>query len=583
MIVIKRIYRTVLPIEAKIIAEVQEIFRNNFSAVADYADKIPDMLDNPIKYGYTTILFVSLNGNGSVTGFSLFNIFANIKSALLDFIAVKKTIRSGGVGGALYEATREYLKEEGVLGLFYECLPDDSKVVLDSQILKENQRRLNFYEVYGARPIIGTEYETPIDKSAAPYLVYDHLDTNKPLGRSQCRAVFRTILTKKYSHLVSLDYIERVVESVIDNPVKIREPKYKKIESQNNIYVKPQKPFVLVSSDSHHIHHVKDKGYVERPARVNAIKESLKSLNIFESLDAKSFGIDNILAVHDADFVKYLQNVCLKLNSKNPVYPYVFPIRRPDRKPKDLSVRAGYYCIDTFTPLDSNAYDAARSAVNVAMTAAEQLLQSRQVVYALCRPPGHHAEKRVFGGFCYFNNAAVAANYLSKNGKVAIIDIDFHHFNGTQDIFYQRNDVLTISLHGHPNIAYPYFSGFADESGEGQGKGFNINYPLAENIGSDKYLEVLQKAIGNIQKFNPNFLVVSLGFDIMNADPTGSFGLTNEAIKQIGFLLGMLNKPTIVVQEGGYSIRNLRTGAAAFFNGIAKSMANYKTINIKGK
>ena len=572
MIRIVRVQHTVLPIERDRIAQVQEIFRQNFSAVADYAEKIPELLENPIRYGFTTSLLVSEASMGRVTGFSLINYFHNIRSAVLDFIAVRRDIRGAGTGSVLYEATRDLLKEMNCQGLFLEALPDDPNVEKNPTILKENQKRLRFYEGFNARPIIHTAYETPIDDSPAPHLLYDDLDRNQPLRRSQCKVVMRTLLNKKYAHLVTPDYIEKVVESVTDDPVAIRPPKYIKQEtptSSKSYRQRLNKPFVMVSSTVHEVHHVNDRGYVERPVRVRAIRSALDGTGLFESIEPKHFGQEHILAVHNADFVRYLKAVCQKLQTKRPVYPYVFPIRRPERRPHDLAVRAGYYCIDTFTPLDRNAYDAAKSAVDVALTAAENVLNGRGPAYALCRPPGHHAEQKSFGGFCYFNNAAIAAQYLSRHGKVATLDIDFHHGNGTQDIFYNRNDVLTVSIHGHPNFAYPYFSGFTDEIGSGPGEGYNHNFCLAENAGLETYLAILKKALDHIRRFKPMFLVVSLGFDIMRGDPTGSFALLPEAMKKIGTALSEMNLPTLIVQEGGYSVKNLRAGAIAFFQGFA--------------
>lgn len=575
MIQITQVYRTVLPIEQERIAQVQEIFRQNFSVVADYADKIPDMLEHPFTYGYSSVLLVSESQVGQVTGFSLVLVFPNIRSGLLDFIAVRRDIRGAGTGTMLYEATREYARQHNLRGIYLESLPDDPAVVKDPSILKENRQRLRFYESYGIRPVIGTEYETPIGPSPAPYLLFDGLDRSEPLKRSECRAAVRTILTKKYSHLVKPDYVERVVESIVDDPVCFRDYKYIKKEPTPSVSGTENrliKQFALVYTRAHEIHHVNDRGYVERPVRVGTIREPLLASGFFQDIPPKHFGDEHILSVHDADFFRYLKAVCQRLHSKRPVYPYVFPLRRPQSRPKDLSVRAGYYCIDTFTPLDRNAFDAARACVDVALTAAEQVLQGRALAYALCRPPGHHAERRVFGGFCYFNNAAIAAQYLSRYGKVATLDIDFHHGNGAQNIFYKRKDVLTISLHGHPNIAYPYFSGFADETGEEDGKGFNANYPLPENAGAELYLSTLEKAIHRIEKFAPMFLIICLGFDVMKGDPTGSFGLRTETIKKIGMRLALLNLPTLVVQEGGYNLRNLKNGAPAFFGGLAANI-----------
>jgi hypothetical protein len=210
--------------------------------------------------------------------------------------------------------------------------------------------------------------------------------------------------------------------------------------------------------------------------------------------------------------------------------------------------------------------------VDVALSAADEVLEGRPVAYAVCRPPGHHAGRRVFGGFCYFNNAAVAAQRLSQEGKVAILDIDFHHGNGTQDIFWNRADVLTVSIHGNPNFAYPYFSGFADEVGEGFGRGANRNFPLPENAGHERYLQTLERALELIDRFKPLVLVVSLGYDTMTGDPTGSFGLGVQTLETVGRRLAALGRPLLVVQEGGYSLRNLRRGSAAFFRGIAREL-----------
>ena len=175
----------------------------------------------------------------------------------------------------------------------------------------------------------------------------------------------------------------------------------------------------------------------------------------------------------------------------------------------------------------------------------------------------------MYGGFCYFNNAAIAAQRLSKAGKVAVLDIDFHHGNGTQDIFYRRADVLTLSLHGHPHFAYPYFSGFGDELGEGDGKGFNRNYPLPEETNELLYLATLDRAIKRLRTFSPTYLVVSLGLDTMKGDPTGTFSLRAQSMYEVGRRLGGLSWPTLIVQEGGYNLLNIRRGAAAFFNGLA--------------
>jgi len=573
MIWIHRVYGTTLPIDRQRIQQTQDIFRQNFAAVPSYADKIPDLLAHPFKYGYTTILLVCETAMAKVTGFSLILHFPEINSSLLDFIAAHRQMRGGGIGGSLFEATEEYVQSQGSRGLYIEAPPDDPCQVKDPAQLKENQRRLRFYEYYGLRPIVNTEYETPIGPSPAPYLLFDDLGQGAPLRRSEARVAIRLILNRKYSHLLTADYIERVVESVIDDPVRFREPRYIKTPPPVPCREQVEKAFEIVCGDIHVVHRVRDRGYVERPARVTVLEQAAMATGLFTRVQPRHYGDEHLRAVHDADFLSYLKAACEKLPEGTRIYPYVFPIRRPDRRPKDLAVRAGYYCIDTFTPLDHQAYQAARQAVDVALTAAEDVLRGRRVAYALCRPPGHHAERRTFGGFCYFNNAAIAAQFLTHCGTAAMLDIDYHHGNGGQDIFYSRSDVLTVSLHGHPNHSYPYFSGFADELGEGPGKGFNHNFPLPEGTDETLYLQTLDKAIRAIERFKPMFLIVCVGFDTIRGDPTGSFVLKPSSLRQVGQRIGQLQLPTLVVQEGGYSLRNLRQGVSAFFGGIAQASA----------
>ena len=205
------------------------------------------------------------------------------------------------------------------------------------------------------------------------------------------------------------------------------------------------------------------------------------------------------------------------------------------------------------------------------MTAMEEVLGGCRVAYAVCRPPGHHAERKVYGGFCYFNNAAIAAHHLSRHGRVAVLDIDFHHGNGTQDIFYNRCDVLTVSVHGHPNHAFPYFSGFANEVGEGDGMGYNRNFPLPAGTDEPRYLLAFDKAVACVIRFRPDFLVLSVGLDVLKNDPTGTFCLTAASLRRIGKRLGQLGLPMLVVQEGGYNLRNLKTGSVSLFTGLAES------------
>jgi acetoin utilization deacetylase AcuC-like enzyme len=289
---------------------------------------------------------------------------------------------------------------------------------------------------------------------------------------------------------------------------------------------------------------------------------------LFQEFPPRHFPEAYIKAVHDAQFVEYFKRVCSDLEPGESVYPYVFPIRNIARPPKELAVRAGYYCIDTFTPLTHNAYPAAKRSVDCALTAAVKLLEGYRLAYALVRPPGHHAERRSFGGFCYFNSTAVAANYLSSYGKVAILDIDHHHGNGQQDIFYQRSDVLTVSIHGHPSFAFPYFSGFRDERGQGEGTGYNINIPLPESFEGEHYQRILGRVLKQVITFRPHFLIVALGLDTAKKDPTGTWDLRARDFEENGRQIGSLLLPTLVVQEGGYDNRVLGVNARHFFFGL---------------
>jgi acetoin utilization deacetylase AcuC-like enzyme len=366
--------------------------------------------------------------------------------------------------------------------------------------------------------------------------------------------------------------VEAVVSSFRDDPVKLRDFVYVKPEPTGDrpFRIEARQRVVLVVNDRHDIHHVRERGYVEAPVRVAAILRELEPTGLFRRIPVRKFGEGPIRTVHDDGFVDYLKKACASVPPGKSIYPYVFPIRNATRPPKELSVRAGYYCIDTFTPLDRNAWLAAVRAVDCALTAADSVVRGERLAYALVRPPGHHAEYRAFGGFCYFNNAAVAAQFLSRHGRVAILDLDYHHGNGQQEIFYERSDVLTVSLHGHPRFAYPYFTGFEDERGEKAGRGFNLNLPLPEQLDGAGYRRALERALRHVRRFAPRFLVVPLGLDPAKGDPTGTWSLEASDFRRNGRLVGELGAPTLVVQEGGYRTRTLGVNAKRFLEGLVE-------------
>jgi len=570
---IRRIYDTNNPINKKAVIQAQQILRDQFALInPDEIDKLPDILKNPLKYRFHSILFVADNIKGIINGFALLQHAPDLDICYLDYISAAKQFTGRGIGGALYERVREETAILKSKGLFFECLPDDPQLCRDPQVLKQNRQRLKFYEKFGARPLINTLYETPVKAGDdnPPYLVVDTLGKEIRFRRDEMRIIVKSILERKYPDICNKEYVNMVVQSITDNPVRFRPFKYisdVKIETVRQA-VPADKLISLVFNNEHAVHYVHERGYVESPVRVEAILSALNGSGLFRHIPIHRFPEHHIAAVHDRKFLDYLQKVCLSLPEKESVYPYVFPIRNHTRPPQDLPMRAGYYCIDTFTPLNKNAYFAARNAVNCSLTAAQSILEGAFLAYALVRPPGHHAERDVFGGFCYLNSTAIAAHYLSHHGNVAILDIDYHHGNGQQNIFYSRNDVLTISIHGHPRFTYPFFSGFSEERGEGEGRGFSRNYPLPENISTERYFEIIKRAIQRINRFNPKFLVVALGLDTARGDPTGTWNLTLADFNRIGKLIGELPFSTLFVQEGGYRTRTIGKNALAFFKGI---------------
>ncbi|MBU0468813.1 MAG: GNAT family N-acetyltransferase [Candidatus Omnitrophica bacterium] len=560
------------------ITQVQALMREQFGAVKEKeVMALNEKLNDPLKYCFQTRLFIAEKGNGPILGFALLLYVPDIEFCYLDFMATGWSQMGRGLGSALYERVREEAFNLKSKALLFECLPDDPTLSPDDKIRKQNIKRLAFYEKYGAYPIEGSFYETPLssEDTDPPYLVADLLGNEFP-DIGFLKKAIRAILERKYSELCPKEYIERVVRSFDDPGIKLRVPRYQKHKLDEVVNSKYKDIIIYVANEAHNIHHVKERGYVESPVRLKVILGELEKLSFMKKVDSISYPDRFLLSVHDPDYVSYIKKACFSVPDKKSVYPYVFPIRNESRKPKEMAIRAGYYCIDTFTPLNANAYKAARSAVDCVLTATDVLLSGKKVAYALVRPPGHHAERRSFGGFCYFANTAIAAQYLSQYGKVAILDIDYHHGNGQQDIFYDRSDVLTISLHGNPKFAYPYFTGFEDEVGEGNGYGYNINVPLSENISVEDYLHHVSRALKRIKDFAPVYFIVAFGLDTAKADPTGTWSLKAENFKSLGEMIGDIDLPTLIVQEGGYRTQTLGINARKFFSGLQSTAFSNK-------
>jgi acetoin utilization deacetylase AcuC-like enzyme/GNAT superfamily N-acetyltransferase len=571
MIRVRVIQSNISVISLDRIEQVKDIFRISFPEIADYAEKIPLLLKDPVSEGFSTSLIIFEKSMGIVEAFAMVIHFPIISSSFLDFFATRPGVRGSGIGGNLYESVQEHCQQVGSKALYIEVEPDDLSLTSDPEKLGDSIKRIKFYERYGAKVIISEEYAAPVGKPPTnAYLMYDSLGNNEPLTCNQLKSAIGMILTRRFAKAIDPEYFKKVIESFNYEYVRFREPLVKKgadlINGKKASKIDTKYP--LIKNHKHVLHHVKERGYFERPVRVDAILNAVSKTDLFNIINPREHGEKPILEVHDREYVYYLRSVCAKIKEGRPVYPDTFPIRRPDRRPKVLPVQSGYYCLDSSTPLYRNAYIAAISSVDTALTGADEILAGSRLAYAVCRPPGHHAGRRFYGGFCYLNNAAIAASYLSRHTKTAILDIDFHHGNGTQDIFYDRRDILTISIHGHPDYSYPYFSGFENETGEGDGQGFNYNFPLEPGTDSKKYLKTLQKALELIKSFEAEVIVVSLGFDILKGDPTGTFNLSINDFRLVGQLLAGQIKPLLVIQEGGYNLRNLGSGAVAFFSGM---------------
>lgn len=274
---------------------------------------------------------------------------------------------------------------------------------------------------------------------------------------------------------------------------------------------------------------------------------------------------DAVLAsVHDAQYLAFLRGAYAEWQAEGRdgfMLAGAFPARgmRRDRVPSGLHARLGYYSFDAGSPIVAGTWQAARASAHCALTAADLVASGERAAYALCRPPGHHAGHAVFGGYCYLNNAALAAQRLSDAGmgRVAVLDVDYHHGNGTQDIFWTRDDVLFVSIHGDPETEYPFYLGHADERGEGAGAGFNHNFPLPRGTGWEEYAATLETALERIAGYAPQALVVSLGVDIFEGDPISQFRLDAAAFPRLGARLAALGLPTVLVQEGGYAVAEI--------------------------
>ena len=320
----------------------------------------------------------------------------------------------------------------------------------------------------------------------------------------------------------------------------------------------------------------------EHTGRAEAIRAALAADPAFAVREPVGHGTGPIEAVHDPRLLAFLERAWeryqVEVRPSREVVPDFFyrtTMRGAMGEPKAptaISAELGWWCFETTTPITQGTYAAARGAVDAALTAADLVLAGAPHAYALCRPPGHHAARALYGGYCFFNNAAIAAQHAAARGaRVTVLDVDYHHGNGTQEIFYDRDDVQYVSLHADPVRAYPYVTGFADETGAGAGTGLTSNYPLAAGATDDDFLRVLERACGDIQRHAPEVLIVSLGVDTFDGDPICDLALTRDGFARCGEMVGGLGLPTVVVQEGGYALDELGANVRAWLAGLASA------------
>lgn len=326
---------------------------------------------------------------------------------------------------------------------------------------------------------------------------------------------------------------------------------------------------LTIYSEKHRLRNSKTELYqgqlvepFERPSRMDYIVNRIREAGLGEMVEPTDFGLEPVLRIHDAGFVTFLENAWDEwqaTGAKGEAIATCWPARRMAQTcPSDIDGKLGYYCLASETAISEGTWEAARSSANVALEGASRIAGSG-AVFSLCRPPGHHAALDMFGGYCFLNNAGIAAQHLLDTGmkRVAILDVDFHHGNGTQDIFYNRDDVLFISLHGDPMDAFPHFLGHANETGEGAGEGYTLNLPMGRGTPFGPWRDALKRALDRIAGYGPEALIVSLGVDTFENDPISFFKLKSDDFATYGADLAALNLPTLFVMEGGYDIAEI--------------------------
>ncbi len=309
----------------------------------------------------------------------------------------------------------------------------------------------------------------------------------------------------------------------------------------------------------------------EQPARIGVLKGGAEAAGtVFE--EPGDHGLGPIAAIHPAEYLDFLQNIHRRWSrmegASDEVIPNVHPGRHGLTRPDGMVGQAGWHMADTACPITGETWTSAYWSAQTALSAAA-IAEADGASYALCRPPGHHAFADMAGGFCFLGNAAIAAEALHVRGaRVAILDVDVHHGNGTQGIFYRRGDVLTLSIHADPARFYPFFWGHAHERGEGEGEGANLNLPLRRRTSDEGYFEALDKALARIAAFGTDAVVVALGLDAHEDDPFQGLAVTTDGFSRMAGRIRGLGLPTVIVQEGGYLQPKLGENLTSFLSGF---------------
>ncbi len=317
----------------------------------------------------------------------------------------------------------------------------------------------------------------------------------------------------------------------------------------------------------------------EVPARADLVVKEIRRRDLGTVMEPLPFDDHTLARVHSPRYLAFLQTAWQQWMALDPqnatrdVLPSVWPGTdgRTDREPGNFSARLGLYCFDAGTPLTAGTWQAARSGADCALSAAAAVLAGEQAAFALTRPPGHHAGAGYFGGYCFINNAAVAAQYLREQGldRVAVLDVDYHHGNGTQSIFYDRADVFFASIHGDPRTEYPFYLGHADERGAGAGLGANLNLPLARGTDYAAWSQALEEGLRAVTDYGAQALVLSLGVDTFAQDPISGFKLHSEDFLRMGERIAKAGLPTVIVFEGGYAVEAVGVNVANVLQAFA--------------